>query len=132
MTISDYDLPQSIVEAREEPLKASRKAEAAKFEAQREATLRADPIAITTGAFMDLGYPEREAREKAYELDVLDTLTQAKAPSAGWGYVVRELQPVVAALISKFFGKTSEEIGTSEIEEVIKQIREMGRKLERR
>jgi len=132
MTISDYDLPPSIVEAREEPLKASRKAEAAKFEAQREATLRADPIAITTGAFMDLGYPEREARERAFELDVLGTLTQAKSPSAGWGYVVRELQPVLVALASKFFGKTSEEIGTSEIEEVIKQIKEMGKKLERR
>ncbi|HDJ30412.1 MAG TPA: hypothetical protein ENF31_00380 [bacterium] len=101
----DYDLPEQIKRAREKPLIAMREREAAEEEARKEAILRIAPIEQTTGAFVDLGWPEREARERAFELDMSESLAEKGALSAGWPFVVRE----AASIAEKVLGRKKEE-----------------------
>ncbi|MBZ9569550.1 hypothetical protein KJA16_01340 [Patescibacteria group bacterium] len=74
VVVAEFGLDESVIKARQRPLEERRRAEAAVFEAMREATLRTESIRRTKERLVETGYPEKDALRKAYELDVLETL----------------------------------------------------------
>jgi len=100
IVIADFNLPPSVKEAREAPLKARREAEAALWEATKEATLRSEPIAQTKAKLMEIGFEEGEALTRAFDLDVLETLAKNKIWSAGVERIIKIATTALADAIA--------------------------------
>ena len=74
VVVAEFGLDESVIKARQRPLEEARRAEAAIFEAAREATLRTESIRRTKERLVEIGYSRKDALRKAYELEILETL----------------------------------------------------------
>lgn len=74
VAVAEYGLDENVVRVRQRVLEERRKAEAAVFEAMREATLRTESIRQAKERLVEIGYSEQDALDKAYTLEVLETL----------------------------------------------------------
>ncbi len=78
VVIADFGLSEDTKKARAAVQKARRELESAQYEADKEAVMRTQPILKTMERLKDMGFPEEESREKAYVLDVVETLAKNK------------------------------------------------------
>jgi regulator of protease activity HflC (stomatin/prohibitin superfamily) len=74
VVVAEFDLDENVIKAREKVLEEARRAEAAIFEAAREATLRTESIKRAKERLVEIGYPPKDALRKAYELEIIETL----------------------------------------------------------
>jgi len=97
--IDGFGLPEEVKQAREKPLIAQREAEAALYEAIKEATKRADPILNTARKLQEGGLSEKEAMEKALELEIMETLAEKGLWTAGLPQAIERATPLVSHLL---------------------------------
>ena len=74
-------------------------AEAALYEAIREATKRADPILNTARKLQEGGLSEEEAMKQALELEVMETLAEKGSWTAGLPQVIQQVTPLMKTLL---------------------------------
>ena len=97
--IDGFALPEEVKQARQKPLIAKREAEAALYEAIREATKRADPILNTARKLQEGGLSEEEAMKQALELEVMETLAEKGSWTAGLPQVIQQVTPLMKTLL---------------------------------
>jgi regulator of protease activity HflC (stomatin/prohibitin superfamily) len=101
--VGEFDISDELEKAREQVQIAQKEQQAAVSKAITEAMMRAEPIVRTKERFRDIGFSEKEAREKAYMIEILETLAKEKSlflTSAGQGDL-NTLAAQIAAIFSE-------------------------------
>jgi regulator of protease activity HflC (stomatin/prohibitin superfamily) len=77
--VGEFILSKPLREAREAVKIAQEEAIAAISDAAKEATMRTGPIIESRERFKDIGFSEEDAREKAFMLDMIETLAEKRS-----------------------------------------------------
>lgn len=117
IVVADYELDESVVKARQAPLEARLAAEAAVFDAMKEATMRTEPIRLAQERFMKLGLGKKRALEKAFELEIMETLAKTGSlflTGGGQGTDIKSIVARLAGIAAASFVKVTETIKAKE------------------
>jgi len=112
--IGEFIISKELKDAREQIHKARKDAIAAVEQAVKETIMRTEPIVKATGRFRDIGFSEEEAREKAFMIDIVETLAKEKSlflTGAGTGDL-----NMLAAQVAAIFGEVSQRRKEPEVE----------------
>jgi regulator of protease activity HflC (stomatin/prohibitin superfamily) len=104
--VGEFIISDKLKLAREEIHKARKDAIAAVEQAVKETIMRTEPIVKATARFRDIGFSEEEAREKAFLIDMVETLAKEKSlflTGAGTGDL-----NVLVAQVAAIFGEVSQ------------------------
>lgn len=104
--VGEFIISDKLKLAREEIHKARKDAVAAVEQAVKETIMRTEPIVKSTERFRDIGFSEEEAREKAFLIDVVETLAEKRSlflTGAGTGDL-----NTLAAQVAAIFGEVSQ------------------------
>jgi regulator of protease activity HflC (stomatin/prohibitin superfamily) len=104
--IGEFIISDELKNAREDIQKAKKEAVSAVDKAITEAIMRTEPIVRARERFKDIGFSEEEAREKAFMIDIVETLAEKRSlflTGAGKGDL-----NTLAAQVAAIFGEVSQ------------------------
>jgi regulator of protease activity HflC (stomatin/prohibitin superfamily) len=104
--VGEFIISDTLKLAREKIHQARKDAVAAVEQAVKETIMRTEPIVKASERFRDIGFSEEEAREKAFMIDIIETLAKEKSlflTGAGKGDL-----NVLAAQVAAIFSEVSQ------------------------